>query len=221
MSKPLFIPNKLRNVVKQHNSNLASNYEPEYDRLHNEGKLNYNLPESSTTLSTKEKLKEDFAKNKVQNTVPRIGSNQEIIWNKGFKQKNNSSYYDEELSSYPIEDESSYEDQNQTLAKEDFTHNKSNYSNFNNLKQEQKKAFEKQHSQAVLEKKQPDEMMELKTIPDNSYILINAKTSETLHVSLDVNEISEVIESLLQDDFDLEDLIVLNKLKISVGVILT
>lgn len=241
-NKSLFIPNKFRKLVKQQNVQSAESYEPEYNRLHDEGKLNYNILDQKSQISLKEKLKEDFAKNNgpaVPN-IPRIGSNQDHYWNDGFNKnqhtKNNKAvFYDENTVETPINDgsELTYEDlyQNQNLISA-----KPSYSSF---KEEQKKSLIKQsekinnknyhqaqsinyHKQLINQNQsQQDENLDLLSIQDNNFILINSKTSEILKVSSSKEEISILIEEYLQNDFELDDLIVLQKLKINVGVILT
>lgn len=217
--KSLFIPNKLRKIVKEHHAEIASNYTPEYNRLHDEGKLNYNISDQKSHLSLKEKLKEDFSKSKVntaQPSIPRIGSSQELLWNNSFKKSptGKAAFYDEDVSDKPLED---------------FTQHQHYYNNnsFSNLKEEQKKSFEKQSSALKEEtynvplQNEIDEALDLSSIPEHSLILINSKSLEILHISSSEEEMSEKIENLLRQDFEMDDLMVLHKLKINVGVTLT
>lgn len=108
--KPLFIPNKFRKLVQQNNTQLASQYNTEYNRLFDEGKIQNHVEDLPSNSAVKEKLKKDFDMNKSdtrQNSIPRIGSNQDLYWNQAIATpKSKNTYYDEEIMDQPVYDES-------------------------------------------------------------------------------------------------------------------
>lgn len=107
--KPLFIPNKFRKLVQQNNSQIASQYTPEYNRLFDEGKIDKHVEDLPSNSVIKEKLKKDFDANKSntnQNSIPRIGANQDLYWNQAIANPSKGGYYDEEIMDQPVYDES-------------------------------------------------------------------------------------------------------------------
>ncbi len=108
--KPLFIPNKFRKLVQQNNAQIVANYSPEYNRLFDEGKIPNHVEDLPNNAVIKEKLKKDFDSNKSntnQNSIPRIGSNQDLYWNQAIANpQSKGGYYDEETMNQPIYDES-------------------------------------------------------------------------------------------------------------------
>jgi hypothetical protein len=252
--KPLFIPNKLRKITQQSNAQIASNYSPEYNRLFDEGKIPNHVEDLPNNAVIKEKLKKEFDSNKSntsQNSIPRIGSNQELYWNQAIANpQSKNGYYDEELMSQPVYDESLdmvagsdlKDAMNFTSKPQDIISQRKAALELQAKAQEAAQAVAKAEQAAAareawvqskqMEAAKPanskqetksvsqDSELDINSIEEGNLILINSKTSELLMVSEDFEKISSKIEDLLQEDSSLEDFIVLHKLKINVGVTL-